>query len=78
MSAESRLTQAAVERLADLDVAVTLAASASASALQKATDAYHRLSETARDKLGAFQDAQRSRHAELHRLVMGIRCVVPE
>jgi hypothetical protein len=73
MSAE-KLTAAAAERLADLEVAHALAEGTMASANERSqTASYHRHSESARSKLGAVAEGQRARHAALNLLINGIR-----
>jgi hypothetical protein len=74
MSADARLTAAALERLSDLEVAAALAEGTMLSANERGqTASYHRHSESARSKLGAVAEEQRARHAAVILLINRIR-----
>ena len=74
MSADARLTAAALERLSDLEVAAALAEGTMLSANERGqTPVIIGISESARTKLGAVAEEQRARHAAVILLINRIR-----
>ena len=72
-AAEARLTPSAAARLADIDIATTLSNAVALAANERIKDGFHRQTDETRSKFGLVQEAERARHAQLSRLLAGVR-----